>query len=258
MTSQVFWKLVRHEFFAGANRRKGRKNFRGRKARITYYVVMLLLFFAVMTVVTMKTHFSLNNSWFCTLGFPYFVFFWGFGAVKREWDNETLGWWLTLPYRRETLLSAKLIANLIQIVLFFIGLMCLAVIYSTYLTCLQDHFHWSEISQFMRLGFNWIIIMLFFSPFLLAAGQFLVVAQHTLLSFMTPILWILCMWGGSFLYWFIVGNNQNNVFMQMSEGRSVSFFPYTHTLWIYIVLSWVLSYVILRVTAYLLDKKLSL
>ena len=255
MGATVFWKLVHHELYSTANRRKNKKLKFSRNWTVGYWIAIVLLFFLIMTIVKLKTDFQLVNTWFVTLGLPYMIFFWGFGLVKKEWDNETQGWWLTLPYTRTTLLGAKLVANMLQICLVLLSLFILSLIYSFYLELIQGAFNGQEMVHFIIIGLNWFILLGLFSPFIMSLGQFLAIANFTAIRVIMPILWFIFMGIGSVFYWGIPLFNQ--LFAQMAGEKAVTFFPYSYVVFIPIFISIVCSFLILKLSAYLLDKKIA-
>ncbi|GGE56871.1 hypothetical protein GCM10011391_39730 [Pullulanibacillus camelliae] len=260
MEASLFWKLVRHEMNLTGDRSKEKKRQFKRGWKIGYALVMLLLFFIGTTLLIKTTDFRLSNTWYFTFGLPYMVFFIGFGHAKREWSNDTLGWWLSLPYSRLALIGAKYVANLIQCLMILAAILVVGFIYVVYIAAITSSFNWPMIGQFMILGCNWMLLIALACPILIGLGQFLAISQYTNLRVITPILWFCFMGLGSMVYWSggFFESKGNNIYIQFSGDQSVTFFPFSTIFIGFIILGWVLIYFVIRLTAYLIDRKLSL
>jgi ABC-2 type transport system permease protein len=259
MTSNPFWKLVRHEFLNFGNRRKmERKKIKG-KWWAAYVAIMIIIGFVVFTIASGKQGFHLENIWYFSLGLPYVIFFMGHGLVKKEWDNETQGWWLTLPFSRQILVGTKFLGSLFQTWLILIGVYILAVIYAVYLTILQNAITTQELYEFLTVGFNWIFILVCVSPIVVSLGMTVGVIPYTIFRPIVPVLWFLFMFMGSFLYWGVGSFKENaKVFAEFAGQSHSEIFSYSLLTYGFVVVSWIVCFIVIRILGYLLNKKLSL
>ena len=260
MEQNIFWTLVRHEFSQNGDRRKMAKRKFSRKWWIIYIITCAIIGFGFITFLSFQKGYQLVNVWFFTLGLPYMVFFCSFGIVKKEWNNGTQGWWLTLPYSRNRLVFAKYIAALFQVLLVVVAVYVAGIIMAIYLTLLQNHYSSGDLVTFVTAGTAWLEILITTSPIILAFGLFTAAVHYTTLRPITPILWFVFMGLGSFVYWGIGWNfdHSNNLFAQFAGEEKVTWFPFSEMFIVVILSGWILAYAILRFSAYLLDKKLTM
>ena len=114
--------------------------------------------------------------------------------IKREWKENTVGWWLQLPYSRKILLGAKLTAGAIRylrivLVTFLISVMLLAEG-----MILQPNIwnQYSVVGTFVKLSKMYMLIS--FSPLLIVFGMLIVILKKTRFRPAAPLFWV--MFGG--------------------------------------------------------------
>lgn len=258
-TSNLFWKLVRHEFFSIGNRRKSAKRRITGKWWIVYIAALALIGFVLFTIGSGTKGFYMENIWYFTMGLPYIIFFMGHGLVKKEWDNETQGWWLTLPYSRNLLLGAKFFGSLFQVWVVLLGVYVVANIYAIYLTLIQSSITAQDFLHFMIVGVNWLFPLACVSPLIVSLGITTAVTPYTAIRPIVPLLWVLFMSMGSSIYW-VIGdfNGDTQTFSQFVGGSSSDIFPYSLYTYGFMILCWILSFFIIRLLGFLLNKKLNL
>ncbi|MDB5085626.1 MAG: hypothetical protein JWN30_2512 [Bacilli bacterium] len=258
-SSSIFWALVRHEWkLKGSWRRQNR-------SPVTKWWWIIYLSLVIIAALSTATYYAihetlhLQNLWYTTLGFPYMLFFVGFGILKREWENDTHGWWLTLPYPRHWLIGAKWVAAWLRMLLVVTGLYVLGALYATVIALCLSHYTFADVSSFLLSGLNWFLLIVGFSPFLLAIGLLTAESQFTALRPISPILWVLFMGGGGLMYsntgaW-LRGSGMSQ---QFTDNQPIIFLPFTWQVLAFMGASWLIAYGIIRTCAYVLDKKLSL
>ncbi|MBE9917380.1 ABC transporter permease subunit [Paenibacillus donghaensis] len=258
MDSAVFRNLVRHEFKSkGSWRRQSRSHITKGWWR-AYFLLILISLVGTATYFAINNSLQLNTIWFVTMGFPYMVFFLGLNAVKREWENDTYGWWLTMPYPRKQLIFAKWLAVWLKI---WAGILIVFVIMSAYVLILSltiPYYSLDSVVSFMIAGINWLSLVAGFSPLIIALGILTSTIQNSVLRPISPVLWIVFMSGFSLVY-----QSTDRIFPEyMVEYGTTQFaytwFPFPWELPVIMGLSWILTYVVLRFSAHLLEKKLDL
>jgi len=258
MAPNVFWKLVHHEFHWSGNRRKSKRKLSG-KWWAAYIIFVILLGFFILTMFSGSKGFNLQNLWFFSLGLPFAIFFIGYGTVKKEWDNETQGWWLSLPYSRSFITGAKLLGSLLQTWLVLVGVYLLAVIYGFYMIAVDSHLAITDLGAFLLTGFAWIFVLVIFSPLILALGMSLSLVVYTEYRPVTPILWVVYMGAGSFFYWGYGNIEHVQNFYGLFTGKvAPAWFPFPFYIYGLAVIGWVFTYLIVRYLGGLLEKKLAL
>lgn len=254
--SGTFWALVRHEFKLKGSWKKQNRSRLPKLWWVIYSSIIIAAAFGLATYFAIQQKLELANLWFATTGFPYMIAFWGIGTLKKEWENETQGWWLTLPYPRLWLVSAKWIGALLQILVCVIGVFIIGSLYVLGISFFLSQYTMSDAVSFFISGLSWNLLVIGFSPFIVAFGLLTASSQYTRLNPISPILWILFLGVGSLFYWgsgFF--NTDGSIFQQFI---SASLIPFSWELPLFVLISWLAAYLIIRLTAYLLDKKLSL
>jgi ABC-2 type transport system permease protein len=244
--SSIFWPLTRHEIRLKGSWRKHRSQL-PLKWWITYLSILVLAVFAAVMFVASRYQIDLGGLWYATIGYPYWVFFIGLSMIKREWENDSFGWWLTLPYSRTKLIGAKWAAAVIRTVFITAVVFAVGTLFCSLLASLPGY-TFADVGKFCTQGIVWCAIIIGFSPFLIAIGLFTASIQRTSWRPFAPIVWILVMGVGSLLYW----TSQNHE-MVMSGAILLS-----NALLIQILVSWVLALGFVQLTAWLLDKQLSI
>ncbi|GAB6992066.1 ABC-2 transporter permease [Paenibacillus pini] len=259
-TRSTFWALTLHEF---KNKGSWRKKNRTKMSRAWWLAYCLLLVIAALGATTyfaVRETFPLDRIWLATLGFPYIVFFLGFGSIKREWENETYGWWLTLPYSRLHLIGAKWLGTWIKVLIVISAVFVIGTVYIFLLSLILSNYTLSDAASFIITGLNWLSIMIGFSPILISLGLIMNSVMHSTLRPLTPVLWIVFMSSFSILFY----NNDNFLSegsLDLSNGSQphmAVLFPYHWAVPLSMLISWLVTYFVIRLTAYLFQEKLSL
>jgi len=250
-TSDIYWALVRHEFKAkGSSGRRSSLQI-GRKWKCIYGAAVLFLVLCAMTYFALDHSLELLNIWFVSIGFPYMLFFRGYGMLKREWENETSGWWLTLPYSRFLLVGAKWAGAWLRAMIYLIALYIFAALFASFIVLFIGSYTLGELGDFLISGLNWFVLIVGFSPFILAIGFLTGAVAQSQWRPITPLLWVIFMGGGGLLF-----SNLAPVLKQLSGEYKVTWFPFSWELSIALLASLPLAYFLIRLSAYLLDRKL--
>ncbi|PYI53891.1 ABC transporter permease [Paenibacillus flagellatus] len=257
MRSDTFWALVRHEF-----KRKGswRKRSRTPVAKwwwIAYLSIVLIAVIGSTTYFAIRETLQLDHIWYATAGFPFALFFIGVGQVKREWENDTYGWWLTLPYSRLRLVGAKWIGAWLRIVAIVAVVFAAATLYVAIIALFISRYTFDDVVSFAVSGLNWLLPLVGFSPLLLSLGMLLASAQHTSWRPLSPVLWVVVMSSGGWMYASLDRLFPENGMLRDSGAQMAVLFPYGWGMPAAVAASLVVSYAIVRLSAYLLEKKLT-
>jgi ABC-2 type transport system permease protein len=245
----VFWALVNNDINIAKSRKRS-KGFWGK-----FYFILGLL--CGITFYTMALLYGQTSPEFLHI-VPSFLLFAFFAVnirlIKREWQGNTVGWWLSLPYSRKLLLGAKFTAGYLRVLrttfitfivslLFWVGGMLLRPdIWGRYNLC--------EI--FMETGKTYIMVLLL-SPCILVFGMALVVLKNTKWSPATPLFWICIPLLLSCLYSTVLNPH-------IASGNNfiwnIGFAKFTQSLFdiLCIIVSFIIAYLLFLFTTYLLER----
>lgn len=256
MSSGTFMDLVQHEFMVRGSWRKLNRVRLSRSWCVAYFLIVGAAVVIVTTYLAARNDLELSSFWYMTLAFPYWIFFLGYGAIKREWSNDTYGWWLTLPIPRFRLIAAKWLGNCLKVWIAMIAIYVAFSAYALILTSVIDHYTYDMAVSFMITGINWLTVVAGLTPFIIAAGMLTISVMYSTAKPLTPLLWILFMGGFSTVY-----SNMNEYLLP--EGRldaagPATFYPYPWELPAIIIVSWAVAYALIRAVTYVMDKKLDL
>ncbi|MGP0577940.1 ABC-2 transporter permease [Paenibacillus peoriae] len=253
-SSGLFKDLIRHEFRNKGSWRKQGRNRLPRSWRLVYFSLFLIAAFAISLYFALHNQLELTRLWYVTLGLPYMIIFMGVGSLRREWENDTYGWWLTLPYPRIWLISAKWIAAILQTMVVILLLFVVGSLYALFISSTIQPYTFADAASFIVTGLNWFVMIIAFTPLVIALGLLTASTKYSTLRPLNPILWILLMGGGSVFYW----SGDQGLYEQFDHAQTGQWFPFTWHFPIAVLMSWVTAYALIRLSAYLLEKKLSI
>jgi len=123
------------------------------------------------------------------------------GLVKREWQGNTVGWWLSLPYSRRLLLGAKLTAGFIRLLQGTVTVLVISVLLWLEGMILRPDIwnHYSMPETFMEMG-RMYAVMLSVSPLMMIFGMLIFTVRYSRFSPATPLCWIMYSLSVSFLF----------------------------------------------------------
>ncbi|MFC7394949.1 hypothetical protein [Scopulibacillus cellulosilyticus] len=264
-SSNVFWTLFKYEYKAVfANRKLGRKNKMPQKVWLVYAALLYIAFLGFAVYATYHHwNFQLRNIWFFTLGLPWMLFGFGISSIKNEWENSTEGWWLTLPYSRIMLIGAKYIAALFKTLFILIVIYALAIVYAIlYGACIsvwQGGYPLHEVTQFIMSGFWWYLFLIGLMPLMVSIGVLVGVIKYSTAKYISPLIYIFMfilgygMYGGLGLF-----NQKHNLYTVFSGEISPGSSPFPVVFIYFMIAGWVLAYLMVRFSGYLLKNRLDL
>jgi ABC-2 type transport system permease protein len=253
-SSGLFKELIRHEFRNKGSWKKQSGNRLPKPWRLVYFSLFLIAAVAISLYFAAHNQLQLTRLWYVTLGLPYMIIFMGVGILRREWENDTYGWWLTLPYPRMWLISAKWIASILQTITIILILFVVGSLYGLFISSTIQPYTFADAASFIIAGFNWFVMIIAFSPFIIALGLLTVSTKFSTLRPISPILWILLMGGGSVFYW----SGDRRIYEQFDHTHPVQWLPFSWHFPVAVLISWLAAYLLIRLNAYLLEKKLSI
>ncbi len=245
-TSQVFWSLVKQDV-------KGRRtrNRRFPKAwRITYLVIIILAIIGYTTYSALQKNVDFSAIWLFSLGMPFVVFGISLSIVAREWRNNTAAWWLSLPYSRIKLMTAKWIASMLRGVLFDIAVFLVVALLSLYSMALQGDLTHPFLLPFFSQGIRWFLFVIAITPFVSSLGILFAIITRSKARPVIPLLWVLFI-----LLWNVVYGH-NSRWLTINSHQTTITLSSAHFL--IMVASWVIAYVLIHVCSYLLDHQLAM
>lgn len=249
MTTQgTFWSLVKHDM-----KRRKRRNVQYTKGwRLVYMLVIALVILVATTYASMYGRLEFTYIWFFSFSLPFVSFGLSVSKMVREWKNSTVGWWLALPVSRQRLVASKFIASSIRGILVFLAMFVCVAVLSLYAMILQGTFTSATAGEFLLGGAEWYGLIVCVCPFVSAFGVFYGALSESRAKPVIPLVALVfgCSW------WLVF--SRDTVFFNTNDLGHAGIFTWSPLLWLVIVGSWVLSYVILRISAYLLERQLIL
>src|SRR5699024_10019067 len=121
------------------------------------------------------------------------------GSITNEWKNDTVGWWLTLPFPRIKLIVSKSCAAYLKGILFQLIIFLALALLALYTMILSDHFEISQYLSFLHSGINWFILIICINPFMAMMGVFYGVTKMTHHRYILPLFW-----GFWFVLWWVI------------------------------------------------------
>ncbi|MFT8871518.1 MAG: hypothetical protein ABF868_04410 [Sporolactobacillus sp.] len=166
-----FPQLIRHETHTWMPSHKG-------KARKQKRLFVFLVYTAI--IITFTTYFALNAhlhskdfTWFILFIMPWLAFAFGIGSIQLEKRQETVGWWLALPYPRLALISSKfwsLLLRSLEVTAILIGGIVLLDVYSLWIS---SGLSFRVLADIVVLGMRPTLLVLLTLPAMISIGLFL-------------------------------------------------------------------------------------
>lgn len=257
----AFFSLIKHEVKWRRIRQRENQQESGRWW-ILYPILGFLFGIGYLTYIAVQgDFFKPEFLWTFTLGFPFIAFGMGYSLVNREWEGGTSGWWLTLPYSRTQLISAKLWASLLQTWMIYLLAFVVCLLLGCYVMLLQGILSFSDLLGFMFLGFVWFLLMVGISPFTTAFGVLNAVLVKSRIKALLVLLWGLFWIAPNIFFWTLSADHRDGgMFSQMfSPDLAWDFLsPYFLSAIVVISVSWLLAYLMVRSAARVIDRKLLL
>lgn len=218
----------------------------------TYAAVIAIGLIVVATVEITEGRIQINdNVWYVLIAIPFAALGMSIGLTKLEWKNSTYGWWLSLPYSRLTLMTCKFVAVLVRIVLVFAGLYCIISLLAIYSLLLTHSFDANVVGHFLLRGIQWGLILLAICPLTASFGALFAVLGESKLRPVMPLTWFI--WGG--LWWLWISRFEPHIGHRIANGLITS--NMIVPIACFIIASWIVAYLFIRLSAYVLDKHLN-
>lgn len=264
MTAQnLFTSLVQHEFKWKRQQNRSRKNRHTTSVRwgFLYMALAILIGFGLFTYAVIQGYIQPMYFWYFLFAIPFSALGLSHNVIYREWKDNTFSWWLTLPYSRMKLISAKFVACLLQMVIISAGVYLLIALLGLY-AMLWQGMTFSSALTFLGWGMIWWLFSASALPFVVAFGMLSATIVYTQLKSLLPFLWVLfwLVWGG--IIWISsIQEGEGNLFAFIAEtaetGTSV-YFP-IDVFWLAtIVVSWLLTYLFIWWKSRILERHLDL
>jgi ABC-2 type transport system permease protein len=193
---KVFLTLVKNDLGIAKNRKNTNPFWRR-----VYLYSGLVLGLALYTALLFNTEIKPNLIFFVPIFLLFSCFAVAMGLIKKEWQGNTAGWWLSLPYSRQVLLGAKFTAGFIRLLRNgFIALVISIILWLEGMILRPDIWSgYSMVETFIETCKAYVQ-MIFISPLLMAFGILIVVLNHSRLKPVSPIFIILFAGLMSFLF----------------------------------------------------------
>lgn len=238
--THVFLPLLKHELIRRGRRNKGQLT---KQWRLIYAISFVISIAVVATYFSMTYQIQLKYIWYVYWSIPFFIFGFGISKISREWNNETVGWWLTLPYPRHTLIMTKFWAVVIRGVLIASAVYVLILAFGAYATWISPKLSFTQFGAFAQFGLVLLLIDICAFPFTSSIGILYGTLKHTKWRPAIPLFWMI--WG---IGWGVIG----------PMGWIQQAFLPTLDIVIIIAIAWIVSCLLLLLAAWLLDQKIDL
>lgn len=217
-----------------------------------YGAVILIGIIAITTAEAKAGHIQLDTHiWLFSFALPFTAFGNSIGLTKREWKNNTCGWWLSLPFSRQRLVTSKFVAALIRSVLIFAILYCVVSILAMYTMVLTHSFDASVAANFLLAGLKWEALFVLICPFTSACGILYAILGESRLRPAIPLFWLI--WAG--LWW--LSFSRFGHYMALKAMGSAGGLHMMVPIACLMVVSWIVSFLFIQLSAYVLDKQLN-
>ncbi len=247
----MFWSLVRHNL--KGNRRN--RPWHIKPWRTVYIVFVLLILVVVSTYagLYLKDPIDLSVVWFFTFGLPFMAFGKATSLIVYEWRNGTVGWWLSLPMSRISLITAKYVAALLRTMQFFILSFFLIAFLGLYTMFLKGSFSAQASTAFLMTGLKWYGLLICLCPITGAFGVLLGVLRESRIRPALPLIW-----GAIGTIWWLVSiHGAGFLHFKVVNGHMAVFHPTLMLLYPFAA-SLMIAYVMIYLSAYLLCRQLAL
>lgn len=248
----TFWALVKNDLTWGSK-------FSSKKFK-WFFIYALAAF---MIGIVQYTLFLLNRdhneifSFYPSYFFPVYLFVFTLTSGKIIGDEkrqDTIGWWLSLPYSRSFLLTTKIVASFFR---FLRGLAAICVIFlSLFMEAYvlrPDLLTGVIIKDFFIEYFQMIALLVTFSPIAIVFGLVLRIIFVSKWKMVAPLFWI-CIPAGFSHIWSIFFNNGHN-YEPMRDKVNLVFSNWMPQLFILMILEIILTVIIYFVSLYLLENQ---
>lgn len=243
----MFWNLVKHEM---KHKRTGKeKNYnKKRYIKFIYLALFLVLTLVFITKAALDGKLELVQIWNALYGLPFIFLAISRGMIKREQHTNTIGWWLSLPYRRQTLVWAKFLAAAWRSIFIYLILFAFGIAVFLYALLLDSHLQLHDIGYFLLSGANVGFILIVFGPLVIALGILTGTLALTEYRYLVSFIWI-----GFWVVWALVISVYSEVIFHFVEHYNFSF---STAVWIAWLPCWILTYGLIVVISMLLERKL--
>lgn len=247
-TQSVFWALVKHDL----RRRRRRNVARSKTWTVLYGVVIAALVVIIATYISLsEQQVKLNDAWVFTYVLPFMSFGVTIGLMVHEWKDGTAGWWLSLPMSRLRLVTSKFIAALIRIILIIAAVYCAIGLLIVYTMVLEGQFNAHTVGQLLFTGLKWDALLLCVCPFIAALGVLIGVLTESRAKPIMPLIWIVFGCSG----WLLSSFHGGVIHIQQTHGLAT--FSLASILYYLIAASWILAYLMIRLTSYVLERHMA-
>ena len=150
--------------------------------------------FNTLLVLLTAGFFSYSLGPFSLLSFvPVFLLFAAFilasSQISREWREQTISWWLTVPCSRSELLASKLLGALILLTkIAGISIVATALITLGWILVKPDIWTMPAISTAALMASKLYMLTIIVSPLALALGMFFAVLMRSRFKFLAPLI----------------------------------------------------------------------
>ncbi len=160
--------------------------------------------FLVLAILWMGTSVLLAaKGWFGKSMFTYSAFAWlalwgmlytapglGARATVREWKEDTLYWWLSLPAPCEKLFLAKTLVALERWCRIYVLVFVYVVLYIFLLDVANGIWSWELLLSQLQVGLAEVLLAIALGPFLLMVGLLMGVFRRSGFRLAVPLLWL--------------------------------------------------------------------
>lgn len=251
--NETFGYLVKHDIYRWRDKKKS-------SLWVRFYMgLVLLIILAAVVVLGVLGHFLPLSLLFVTYGLPYMTFMLAYNGINQEWKNGTVGWWLTLPYSRGKLVSAKFTTAMINSLLIYATTFVVISLLMLLGLAAGGTLDAGQIGNLLITELLWFGFSCSLIPFMSAFGLMTGTLMVSRLKPVTPLLWVGFGLSGNMLTWFTGFFTDKTYFEQMERlGNEGVFFPYPNWIAVALPVSLLISALFVWISGRVVDKHLTL
>ncbi|MCH5583869.1 hypothetical protein MK805_02660 [Shimazuella sp. AN120528] len=243
----MFWNLVKHELKHRSSE-KDKNSSHKRYIKYIYLVVFLVIAFVFITKLALAGELDPTQIWNVLYGLPFALIGISRAIIKREQRCNTVGWWLSLPFRRQTLIWAKFLAAMWRSILTYLIIFVLGLVGFFYALLIDPKLQLHDIGNFLLTGANVGLIMIVIGPLVIALGMFIGILALTEYRYLVSLFWI-----GFWVVWALVISSYAEVIFHFIKHQYAAFPGVSFIAWLP---CWIITYILIVFMSVLLERKL--
>lgn len=251
MSRKAFMYLLFHEIKWSQKPRT--RNYR--KWWVIYSILGLVLLWISSTFLIFSKGFEPIYLFYMLFSFPFVFFGISIGSIAREKKNGTMGWWLSLPYSRGSLLLVKYLGQIIRAALILALITAALLLFTLYTYAIHHANQEFTFADAARIAVHIYLFLILYLPFVVALGTLMGALSQSLYK---PAMALVGLIMGLSYSWLPSLGMTTSSNVDWTHPSIVNGFTLDEKALLVMIVSWLLAGTALVVSSWLLEKKLSL